>query len=138
LILKDSIENNNAVLHIHTMPKINTNKTLINELFINIINNALKYRDEKDPIIEVGYKEDLDSYVFYIKDNGIGIKEEDFSKIFILFSRLHNKNTYSGTGIGLAHCKKIVEIHKGKIWLESEVGVGSTFYFSIPINKKTN
>jgi PAS domain S-box-containing protein len=138
LILKDSIKNNNAVLHIHTMPKINTNKTLINELFINIINNALKYRDEKDPIIEVGYKEDLDSYVFYIKDNGIGIKEEDFSKIFILFSRLHNKNTYSGTGIGLAHCKKIVEIHKGKIWLESEVGVGSTFYFSIPINKKTN
>jgi PAS domain S-box-containing protein len=132
LILKDTIENNNAGLYIHPMPKIIANKTLINELFVNILNNALKYRDEKDPIIEVGYKDDLDSYVFYIKDNGIGIKEEDFSKIFILFSRLHNKNTYSGTGIGLAQCKKIVEIHKGKIWLESEVGVGSTFYFSIP------
>jgi len=132
LILKDTIENNNAGLYIHPMPKINANKTLINELFVNILNNALKYRDEKDPIIEVGYKDELDSYVFYIKDNGIGIKEEDFSKIFILFSRLHNKNNYSGTGIGLAQCKKIVEIHKGKIWLESEVGVGSTFYFSIP------
>ena len=132
LILKDTIENNHAVLHFHPMPIITANKTLINELFINIINNALKYRDETDPIIEVGYTDELTEFVFYIKDNGIGIREKDFDKIFILFSRLHNKNTYSGTGIGLAQCKKIVEIHKGKIWLKSKIGEGSTFFFSIP------
>lgn len=101
-------------------------------MFLNLLNNALKYNEADAPVIEVGYTEQTEEYIFYIRDNGIGINEEYFNKIFILFQRLHGKTEYSGTGIGLALCKKIVEIHNGKIWLESEEGKGTIFYFSIP------
>jgi PAS domain S-box-containing protein len=133
-ILKETIETNHAIITINPMPVITANKTLINELFVNLFTNALKYRGEKNPVIEVGYTEGPKEYTFFVKDNGIGINEAYYEKIFVIFQRLHGKGEYSGTGIGLALCKKIVDTHKGKIWVESEVGKGSTFYFSIPKN----
>lgn len=131
-VLEEDIKKSEVVISINPMPVIMANKTLITQLFTNMINNALKYHDGKDPKIEVGYTEEKDKNIFYVKDNGIGIDPKFFDKIFIIFQRLHSKSEYSGTGIGLAICKKIVEIHKGKIWIESEEGKGSTFYFSIP------
>lgn len=130
--LRELIEKSKAVIIIQSLPFIWCNKILINQLFLNLLNNALKYNEADAPVIEVGYTEQTEEYIFYVTDNGIGINEEYFNKIFILFQRLHGKTEYSGTGIGLALCKKIVEIHNGKIWLESEEGKGTIFYFSIP------
>jgi PAS domain S-box-containing protein len=132
LVLKKNIESTNGTVHVKPLPLINANKTLINELFFNLINNAVKYHGEKAPEIEVGCDEEKDQFVFYVKDNGIGINPQNFDRIFIIFQRLHAREEYSGTGIGLSLCKKIVETHKGRIWVESEPGNGSTFFFSIP------
>jgi len=134
-VLDENIKKNTALITFKFLPVITANKTLITHLFLNLVNNALKYHGDKEPVIEIGSTEDKDWYIFYVKDNGIGIDPKFFDKIFIIFQRLHNKSEYSGTGIGLAICKKIVEIHKGKIWVESEPGKGSTFYFSIPETK---
>ena len=111
------------------------------KLFQNLIINGIKYteKDVKPVIIIVG-KEKLDHYIFSVKDNGIGIAEEHFDKIFEVFQRLHTRDQYSGTGIGLSYCKKVVDLHNGDIWLESKMGEGSTFYFKIPksyLNGKT-
>jgi PAS domain S-box-containing protein len=132
LVLKDKIEKTKAVITLQDLPVITANKALLNQLFVNLLSNALKYNDSKPPEIEIGCKEELDKYIFYVKDNGIGIDPKFHEKVFVIFQRLHGKTQYSGTGIGLAVCKKIVAIHSGKIWLESEPGIGSTFYFSIP------
>jgi PAS domain S-box-containing protein len=132
ILLKDTIEKNEATILVNPLPVIFANKTLINELFVNLLTNALKYRSQQNPIIEVGFSEEPGKFIFYIKDNGIGINKDYFDKIFVIFQRLHGKGEYSGTGIGLALCKKIVESHKGKIWVVSEEGKGSCFYFSIP------
>lgn len=134
-VLDENIKKNTALITFKFLPVITANKTLITHLFLNLVNNALKYHGDKQPEIKVGYTEEPDNWIFYVKDNGIGIQPKFFDKIFIIFKRLHNKDEYSGTGIGLAICKKIAETHKGKIWVESEPGNGSTFYFSIPKNK---
>jgi len=133
-LLEEDIKKNQAVITVKPLPVISANKTLISQLFVNLITNALKYHGDKHSEIEVGHAEEPDNWIFYVKDNGIGIDPKFFDKIFIIFKRLHNKDEYSGTGIGLAICKKIVEIHKGKIWVESKPAKGSTFYFSIPKN----
>ena len=116
---------------IETLPDIRGNRTQLFQLFQNLIGNALKYHSGQSPEIRVSGREEGDHFVFSVKDNGIGIKPIFFEKIFILFQRLHHKNEYSGTGIGLAICKKIVDKHGGKIWVESEPGKGSCFSFSI-------
>jgi PAS domain S-box-containing protein len=131
-ILKLTIEKTNAIIQVGPLPVINANKTLIYNLFLNLVENALKYSCKHKPVIEIGYREEKQEWVFYVKDNGIGIRPEYFEKIFIIFKRLHGKGDYPGTGIGLAICKKITDIHKGRIWVESEPEKGSTFYFSIP------
>lgn len=133
-VLEEDIEKSQAIITVSTLPVIMANKTLISQLFMNLVSNALKYHGGEAPKIEVGFSEKLGNYIFYVKDNGLGIDPKYFDKIFIIFQRLHNKTEYSGTGIGLAISKKIVEIHKGKIWVESEEGKGSKFYFSIPKN----
>jgi PAS domain S-box-containing protein len=131
-VLEENIKKNTALITFKFLPVITANKTLITHLFLNLVNNALKYHNGNQTEIEIGSTEDEDWYFIYVRDNGIGIDPKFFDKIFVIFQRLHTKNEYSGTGIGLAICKKIVEIHKGKIWIESETGKGSTFYFSIP------
>jgi light-regulated signal transduction histidine kinase (bacteriophytochrome) len=130
-VLKDKISQINARIIVHDLPAIFANKTLINELFLNLLNNALTYHNKIAVEIEVWCTEEKEAYKFYVKDNGIGIQEKDFEKIFLIFKRLHTQSDYAGTGIGLALCKRIVDIHKGEIWVESTFGQGSTFYFTI-------
>ena len=122
----------NAAIDVKRLPAIMGVRPQIQQLFQNLIGNALKYHGQKPVSIEVGYKELDEEFEFYIKDNGTGIQPKFFEKIFVIFQRLHNMSEISGTGIGLAVCKKIVEKHNGRIWVESEPGNGSSFYFTIP------
>ena len=111
---------------------VNGIQTDLLKLFQNLIVNGIKFkRSEVIPHIRIQGKEATDSYEFSVSDNGIGIAEESFDKIFEVFQRLHPRDQYEGTGIGLAYCKKIVDLHQGEIWLESKEGEGTTFYFSI-------
>lgn len=138
---KFSIEivDSGAELIIQKLPIIHANTTLIKQLLENLIGNALKYHSTCKPVLKIDCKEEEDNFLFSVCDNGIGIDPKYSDKIFILFRRLHNDNdTYEGTGVGLAICKKIVELHRGTIWVESEQGEGSTFYFTIPKNSKPN
>ncbi|MEJ7821293.1 MAG: PAS domain S-box protein, partial [Chitinophagaceae bacterium] len=136
--LKVSIDESNAAINVQFLPKVLGNESQLSQLFQNLISNAIKYRGIQQPIINIGYTEKAEEWQFYVKDNGIGMDAKFFDKIFIIFQRLHNKAEYSGTGIGLALCKKIVELHGGKIWVESVIGGGSTFYFTILKIKATN
>ncbi len=132
LNLNHSIKEKNAIIDINqTFPTIQSNKFQMIQLFQNLISNGLKYNNSEQPRIDVRFKEVSNYYHFSIKDNGIGIKPEYQEKVFKIFQRLHRRTEYSGTGIGLSICKKIVESHNGKIWFESELGKGSTFFFTI-------
>ncbi len=105
----------------------------LRQVLQNLIENALKYMNpDKPPYIRLALRPEAENWVFSVQDNGIGIEEEYFEKIFVIFQRLHGKDRYEGTGVGLALCKKIVDQCQGKIWVESSPGVGSTFYFKIP------
>ena len=128
--LKQEISEKNASIVIQPLPVIVANKTLISELFINLISNAIKYNTSNTIEVEIGYSFQNNEHQFYVKDNGIGIKPEDQAKIFDIFKRLHTQKDFPGTGIGLAFCKRIVETHQGKIWVESEIEKGSIFYFT--------
>ena len=115
------------------MPKIFAVRTQMLQLFQNLIGNAIKYQKPGEyPHIMISCTENPQEWEFAIKDEGIGIEEKFYDKIFIIFQRLHTKTQFSGTGIGLAICKKIIEKHNGRIWVKSEIGKGSTFYFTIP------
>ena len=105
-------------------------------LFQNNISNSIKYRQNETPKINISATKESYQYIFAIKDNGIGMSSEHLDRIFTIFQRLHTKDEYEGTGIGLAIAQKIVQQHGGKIWVESELGKGSTFYFIIPILNK--
>ncbi|MBW4558488.1 MAG: GAF domain-containing protein [Trichormus sp. ATA11-4-KO1] len=115
------------------LPIIQCDRVLVNEVFSNLIGNAFKYNDKAEPWVEIGYlNADEHPLVFYVRDNGIGIPEHHLETIFRLFKRLHSQEKYGGgAGAGLAIVKKIVELHDGRIWVESTVGVGSTFYFTL-------
>lgn len=125
-----------AETHAHVtsgeLPVITGYATEIKQLFQNLIFNAIKFRKKNvNPWITISAKRDGEFWKFEFSDNGIGIAPEHHNRIFIIFQRLHTRNEYPGSGIGLSHCKKIVELHKGRIWLESEPGQGTTFYFTI-------
>ncbi|MBD3187596.1 PAS domain-containing protein [Candidatus Bathyarchaeota archaeon] len=114
------------------LPKLSGDETQLIQIFQNLISNALKFRGDDPPEIHVSSKEENGFWIFSIADNGIGIEKKDIGRLFMIFKRLHSRKEYPGTGIGLASCKKIVERHGGRIWVESEKDDGSTFYFSIP------
>lgn len=131
-ILHHEIVHNEAQITIGSMPVIFSSKFRIEQIFQNLISNALKYRKpDINPVIEIEASETLTHWIFSVKDNGIGIEEEYFQTIFIIFQRLHTREEYPGTGIGLAIVKKIIEMLGGKVWVESIEHHGSTFYFSI-------
>lgn len=130
-IFHETIVSEGARIDIGPMPNVWGDEGQLTQLFQNLLGNALKYHSERKPLIRVAATEEPGSWKFTVEDNGIGIDPQFFDKIFVIFQRLHTKNDYSGTGIGLAVCKKIVERHGGKIWVESEPGQGSTFFFTI-------
>jgi signal transduction histidine kinase len=135
--LKASLEENHAVLTHDAMPTITADPSQMISLFQNLIDNAIKFRGEERPRIHISAERKEEGWVFSVRDNGIGIDSEDSEKIFGMFQRLHSSAAYPGTGIGLATCRKIVESHGGKIWVDSEPGKGSTFYFTIPYKEAT-
>jgi PAS domain S-box-containing protein len=135
LSIRGSIETAKAVVQSGPLPKIRANHLGMFELFQNLLVNAIKYRSQELPVISISVKSQDDQYLFAFKDNGIGIDPQYKDRIFDMFQRLHSKSEYSGTGIGLAICKKIVCNHGGRIWVESQVGKGSTFYFTIKKDK---
>jgi two-component system, chemotaxis family, CheB/CheR fusion protein len=126
------VREKNADILWQDLPTLKGSKTALQQVFHNLIGNALKYQmNNQKPVIEINTTETDSHWQFSVKDNGIGIEPQYFDKIFVVFQRLHNKDEFSGTGIGLAICKKIVENHNGKIWVESEYGKGSSFHFTI-------
>jgi light-regulated signal transduction histidine kinase (bacteriophytochrome) len=136
LLHQNQIEELKANIAYTSLPVIKAHRTPIRQLFQNLISNGLKYHQQGNaPEVNIACISKEDEWVFCISDNGIGIEPMYFEKIFSIFQRLHNREEYSGTGIGLAITKKIVEHMGGKIWVESTPGEGSRFYFSLPIDK---
>lgn len=131
--LQNAIEEQNAVVEFHNIPQTFTaNETKMLQLLQNLISNAIKFRKkDTSPSVQITAQDMGEFWQFNVADNGIGIAQEFHDKVFVLFKKLHSKHEYKGTGIGLATCKKIAEQHGGKIWFESEVGKGTTFYFTI-------
>ncbi|MBI4648149.1 MAG: PAS domain S-box protein [Bacteroidia bacterium] len=132
----EKVKNMNGEIVIHNeIPVIFCDRTGLADIFGHLVSNAVKFADKDTLRIEIGSSEENGFYKFYVKDNGMGIEEKYFKKIFGIFQRLIKREEKKGTGVGLAIAKKIVEIHKGKIWVESKHGEGSVFYFLIPKNK---
>lgn len=114
------------------LPAVQGQRLQIQRVFQNLIGNAIKFHDGRPPEVHVSAEREKDRWVFTVQDNGIGIEAEYFDKIFDVFRRLHGREAYPGTGIGLSLCKKIIENHGGEIWVESTPGVGSRFRFTLP------
>lgn len=132
-VLSKSITESGAVIKTEKLCAANGESRLLVQLFQNLLSNAIKYRSEdRQLVLEIGCSLQGSSVLYYVKDNGIGIPEKYFDTIFQAFKRLHSKIKYEGTGIGLAICKKIVEVHGGKIWVESVENEGTTFFFTLP------
>jgi signal transduction histidine kinase len=131
-VLDEPIRQTQAQVHVQDLPVLSVTPSLLEQVFQNLIANALKFHGEAAPVIEVSATLKSDHWLFCVQDNGIGIAEEYRDQIFEIFQRLHSHKQYSGTGIGLAVCKKIVERHGGRIWVESEEGKGSRFQFTLP------
>ncbi|MBF2008748.1 MAG: GAF domain-containing protein [Chlorogloeopsis fritschii C42_A2020_084] len=131
--LRKRISETGAVITHDPLPTVMADATQLMQLFQNLIGNAIKFRSDKAPEIHVGASRLEDEWLFSVKDNGIGIDPQFSDRIFIIFQRLHTRDEYAGTGMGLAICKKIIECHRGRIWVESQLGEGATFYFTIPV-----
>jgi light-regulated signal transduction histidine kinase (bacteriophytochrome) len=127
------IRDSKAVIQLDSLPPVIADEQQLAQLFQNLIGNALKFRGDEPPQVRISAERESGAWVFAVQDNGIGIAPEHSEQIFVLFQRLHSRNKYEGTGIGLAICKKIVERHGGRIWVESEPGKGATFKFTLPV-----
>jgi len=136
--LKISIDEDNVEIIYDNIPTVNADSSQLVQLFQNIIGNAIKFRKPGEPLkinVSARIDEEKGEYVFSVSDNGIGMEPQYAERIFIIFQRLHTRDVYTGTGIGLSIAKRIVERHGGHIWVESELDEGSTFYFTIPIDE---
>ena len=130
--LRYLIETEGAVITFDELPVVQANDDRLAQVFSNLITNAIKYRGNRKPTIHVTARDNGTEWIFKVKDNGIGIDMNYADEIFILFKRLHSPEEYDGSGIGLAVCKTVIERFGGQIWVESEPGKGSTFFFTIP------
>jgi PAS domain S-box-containing protein len=130
--LQISIRESGAQLEVKNLPTVIADSGQLAQVFQNLIANAIKFRGEVVPEVTIDARKTDGDWLFAVRDNGIGIEPQYFERIFVMFQRLHTRTEYSGTGIGLAICKKIVERHGGRIWIESEKDQGTTFYFTIP------
>ena len=131
--LQSAIQESHAVVKHDPLPIVTADRTQLVQLFQNLIGNAIKFRGDAAPAISITAAKDTTVWTFAVVDNGIGIAPEHRDLIFVLFQRLHTRTEYAGNGIGLAICKKIVEQHGGRIWVESETGHGSVFHFTLPV-----
>jgi signal transduction histidine kinase len=131
--LKHSLKTAGAEVHAAKLPRVYADPVKLRQVFQNLIGNAVKFKKAEPLKIEVGAEQKNGEWDFSVKDNGIGMDPKFSDQIFIIFKRLHTRETYPGTGIGLAICKRIVEQHGGRIWVESEPGKGSTFHFTLPV-----
>jgi PAS domain S-box-containing protein len=134
--VRGAMEDSGAILTHDLLPDLMTDETQLVQVFQNLIGNAIKYHRDAAPLIHVSAMKNRDKeWIFSVRDNGLGIAPQYFERIFIIFQRLHGKQEFGGTGIGLAICKKNLEQLGGRIWLESQLDKGSTFYFALPINE---
>lgn len=132
--MSQSISQSKAIIKVDTLPIVNGYNIELRQLFQNLISNAIKYVAKGvSPSLNISATKKEKEWLFAISDNGIGILKEDQEKIFTIFKRLHNRNDYPGSGIGLSYCKKIVDLHEGAIWVDSNINKGSVFYFTLHI-----
>jgi signal transduction histidine kinase len=132
--LQMAIQESGATISHDPLPTVYGDDVQVGQLFQNLIGNAIKFRGNDAPAVHIGCERRQNDWLFSVRDNGIGIDPQHAERIFAIFQRLHHREEYPGTGIGLAVCKRIVERHSGKIWTQSEMGRGSTFYFTWPIS----
>ena len=131
--LETMIKSTDAVFEVTEMPCLHVYEAEIHQVFQNLITNAIKFRKkDTQPEIHIRSEKIGEKWQFSVSDNGIGIDPVHFERVFDIFQRLHSVKEYEGSGIGLANCKKIIQMHHGAIWVESTPGQGSTFYFTIP------
>lgn len=130
--LQLKIEENDAEISIESLPTVQGDSEQLEQVFCNLVSNAIKYSGDEPPEVEIAVEERTSHWEFAVADNGIGIDPDKTNRIFEVFKRLHHDREYQGTGIGLSLCQEIVENHGGGIWVESEPGEGSTFFFTIP------
>jgi light-regulated signal transduction histidine kinase (bacteriophytochrome) len=130
--LTAAIEESRAIITNDDLPTVHADGTQLLQLLQNLVGNAIKFRGGDFPHVHLSARKDGREWIFAVRDNGIGIDEKHADRLFVIFQRLHGRQEYPGTGIGLAVCKRIVERHGGRIWFESEPGKGSTFYFTLP------
>jgi PAS domain S-box-containing protein len=131
--LEVAIKESKAQIKQFSLPKVWGNSVQMTQVFQNLVANAIKYQGENTPVIEISAEKKNGMWLFAVRDNGIGIEQWFSERIFIVFQKLHDPKKYPGSGIGLALCKRVIEKHGGKIWFESEVGKGTTFFFTLPI-----
>jgi signal transduction histidine kinase len=130
--LKVAIEESGATVSHEPLPTVPADPVQLAQVFQNLIGNAIKFRSARPPSVRVRAERRENQWLFVVQDNGMGIDPEFFERIFVIFQRLHTRQEYTGTGMGLAICKKIIERHGGKIWVESIAGEGSSFFFTLP------
>jgi light-regulated signal transduction histidine kinase (bacteriophytochrome) len=130
--LRSAISETGAVITHDPLPTVLADDVQLSQVFQNLIGNGIKFRGENKPQVHVSAVKNNKEWIFSVKDNGIGIESRHLDRIFMIFQRLHKRSQYGGTGIGLAIVKKVVERHNGRVWVESEFGSGTTFYFTLP------
>jgi signal transduction histidine kinase len=126
------IETSDTMVKLDPLPAVEVNETHLVQVFLNLVGNAVKYRSTRKPEIHISAREQGDDWIFAVRDNGIGLDMRHADEIFGMFKRLQNSERYEGSGVGLALCKAVIQRHHGRIWVESEPGKGSTFFFTLP------